>query len=57
LTFDHSTLLQASPAKTKGLEVPFSSHNPNYQVDLNAMPFGAKVAAIMTSELLNKGGN
>lgn len=42
-------------AKANGQELPFSNHNPNYQVDLNAIPFGAKVAAIMTLELLHKG--
>lgn len=44
-------------ARANGLEVPFSNHNPNYQVDLNAIPIGAKVAAIMTMELMNKEGN
>jgi len=43
-------------ANAKGQEVPFASHSPNFQVDLNAIPFGAKVAAIMTMELLAKGG-
>ncbi len=40
-------------ARAKGLEVPFANHNPNYQVDLEAIPFGAKVAAVITLELLN----
>ena len=41
-------------AKAKGLVVPFANHNPKYQVDLNSIPFGAKVAAINTMELLAK---
>jgi hypothetical protein len=32
--------------------VPFSNHNPNFQVDLNAIPFGTKVAAVMTIAFL-----
>lgn len=35
-------------AQTEGKMVPFSNHNPNFQVDLNAIPFGTKVAAMMT---------
>ncbi len=44
-------------AQANGLEVPFSNHNPNYQVDLNAIPIGAKVAAIMTMDLMNNENN
>ena len=40
-------------AKAKGLILPFANHNPAYQVDLDAIPLGAKVAAIMTMELLS----
>ena len=40
-------------AKAEGKAVPFSNHNPNYQVDLNAIPLGAKVAAVMTMELMS----
>ncbi len=39
-------------ARARGQEFPFSNHSPNYQVDLNAIAFGAKVAAIMTMELM-----
>jgi hippurate hydrolase len=28
--------------------------NPNFQVDLNAIPFGTKVASVMTMELMQK---
>jgi hippurate hydrolase len=39
-------------ARAEGKTVPFSNHNPNFQVDLNAIPFGTKVASVMTMELL-----
>ncbi|WP_088889279.1 amidohydrolase [Leptolyngbya ohadii] len=39
-------------ALAEGKQVPFSNHNSNFQVDLNAIPFGAKVASVMTMELL-----
>lgn len=35
-------------AQAEGKTVPFSNHNPNFRVDLNAIPFGTKVAAVMT---------
>ena len=35
-------------AQAKGHEIPFANHNSNYQVDLNAIPLGAKVATIIT---------
>jgi hippurate hydrolase len=41
-------------AKKEGKEIPFANHNPNYQVDLDAIPFGAKVATIITMEILSK---
>ena len=41
-------------AKAKGQELPFANHNPNYQVDLKGIPFGAKVAAILTMQLMHK---
>lgn len=40
-------------AQAEGKMVPFSNHNPNFQVDLNAIPLGAKVASVMTMELLH----
>lgn len=39
-------------AQAEGKTVPFSNHNSNFQVDLNAVPFGTKVATVMTIELL-----
>lgn len=39
-------------AQAEGKLVPFSNHNSNFQVDLNAIPFGTKVASVMTMELL-----
>lgn len=39
-------------ALAAGKMVPFSNHNPNFQVDLNAIPFGTKVAAVMTMGFL-----
>lgn len=42
-------------ARAKGREFPFSNHQPEYQVDLDAIPYGAKVGAIMALELLARG--
>lgn len=39
-------------ANAEGKLVPFSNHNSNFQVDLKAIPFGTKVASLMTMELL-----
>lgn len=39
-------------AQAAGQLVPFSNHNANFQVDLNAIPFGTKVASVMVMELL-----
>jgi hippurate hydrolase len=39
-------------ARAEGKMIPFSNHNPNFQVDLNAIPFGTKVAAVMTMGFL-----
>ncbi len=41
-------------ARAEGKTVPFSNHNPTFQIDLNAIPFGTKVASVMTMELLQK---
>jgi len=38
-------------AQAEGKMVPFSNHNSNFQVDLNAIPFGTKVATVMVMEL------
>ena len=39
-------------AKAKGMEFPYMNHQPSFVVDINAVPFGAKVASVMTMELL-----
>ncbi|MBV9388608.1 MAG: amidohydrolase [Chroococcidiopsidaceae cyanobacterium CP_BM_ER_R8_30] len=40
-------------ARAEGKIVPFSNHNPDFQVDLNAIPFGTKVASVMSMGLLH----
>jgi hippurate hydrolase len=59
IQFDYAFVGIAEPAlfakaRAEGKMVPFSNHNANFQVDLNAIPFGAKVATLMTMELLHK---
>jgi hippurate hydrolase len=44
-------LFQAAVAD--GRLFPFSAHNPNFVVDLNAIPLGAKVGAVSVFELLS----
>ena len=39
-------------ATSAGREIPFSNHQPTFVVDLGAIPLGAKVASVMTMELL-----
>jgi amidohydrolase len=41
-------------ARKEGKLAPYSPHNPNYIVDLAAIPIGAKVATTMVLELLAK---
>ena len=41
-------------AKAAGKEFPFSNHQPTFVVDLDAIPLGAKVASVMTMELLSR---
>lgn len=41
-------------AQKEGKEVPWANHNPNYQVDLDAIPLGGKIASIMVMDLLTK---
>jgi len=38
----------------KGMVFPYANHQPNFVVDLDAIPFGAKVASVMTMELLSR---
>ncbi|WP_306152080.1 amidohydrolase [Roseovarius sp. MMSF_3281] len=46
-------VFRASVEAGKGL--PYSAHNPNFVVDLRAIPLGTEVAAVATLELLAKG--
>ena len=41
-------------ARKKGLEFPFFVHEPNYIVDLNAIPYGAKIATLLALDVLGK---
>jgi amidohydrolase len=41
-------------AKAKGMTFPWANHNPNYQVDLNALVYGASSAVAATFALLKK---
>jgi len=41
-------------ARRQGKAIPFNNHNPNYQVDLNAIPLGTKIAATLMLELMAK---
>ena len=41
-------------AKKEGKEVPWANHNPNYLVDLDAIPLGGKIASIMVMDLMAK---
>ena len=41
-------------AREEGKEVPWANHNPNYLVDLNAIPLGGKIASIMVMDLMAK---
>lgn len=41
-------------AQKKGKEFPFFPHQPNYIVDLDAIPFGTKVATILALDVLEK---
>jgi hypothetical protein len=34
-------------AQQEGRQLPYANHNPDYQVDLDAIPLGAKVGATM----------
>jgi len=41
-------------ARDKGEEFPFYNHNPNFQVDLSAIPFGTVIGTIALLELFRK---
>lgn len=44
-------------AQAEGKQVPYSSHNPDYQVDLDAIPLGAKIGTLSVLEFLAKGAS
>ena len=46
--------LECTEARKEGKFVPFSAHNGDFRVDLNAIPFGAKVATVAMLELTTK---
>ncbi len=39
-------------AKADGKEIPYSNHNPDYKVDLDAIPLGAKIGVAAVATLL-----
>ena len=41
-------------AKAEGKEIPYANHNPDYQVDLAAIPLGAKIGADALAVFLAK---
>jgi hippurate hydrolase len=42
-------------ARKEGKAMPYSQHNPNFLVDLKAIPVGTKIATVAMLELLAKG--
>jgi len=42
-------------AQAQGKLLPYSNHNPDYQVDLDAIPLGAKVGTVSVLEFLAQG--
>ncbi len=41
-------------AREAGKEFPFFVHEPNYVVDLNAIPYGAKIATLLSLDVLGR---
>ena len=41
-------------ARARGQAVPFAAHNPNFIVDLDAIPLGTEIAAVSVLELMAK---
>ena len=39
-------------AIAQGKQVPFAAHNPEFKVDLNAIPLGAKIGALKILTLM-----
>ncbi len=43
----------AEAARKQGKEYPFANHQGTFQVDLDAIPYGAKVASVVVLDLLS----
>ncbi|MCV2890241.1 amidohydrolase [Ruegeria aquimaris] len=41
-------------ARAEGKEFPFFAHEPNYVVDLDAIPWGTKIATVLALDILGK---
>ena len=41
-------------ARAEGKVVPYSNHNPDFEVDLKAIPLGTKVVSVMTLEMFDQ---
>ncbi|NEQ77781.1 MAG: amidohydrolase [Okeania sp. SIO2D1] len=41
-------------AIAEGTSLPFANHNPEFQVDLDAIPLGAKIVSVMTLATFNQ---
>lgn len=41
-------------AQAEGKQVPYSNHNPDYQVDINAIPLGAKIGAASVATFIGR---
>jgi hippurate hydrolase len=41
-------------AQQEGKFLPYSAHNPNFVVDLKAIPIGTEIATVSMLELLGK---
>lgn len=44
-------------ARKEGKMMPYSAHNPNFVVDLKAIPVGTKMATVSMLELMSKGAS
>ena len=45
---------KVAAARKEGKDFPFYVHQPNYMVDLDAIPFGTKIAAVLALDVLGK---
>ena len=45
---------KVAAAQEQGKEFPFFVHQPNYMVDLDAIPFGTKIATVLALDVLKK---